>query len=167
MTHACRTARLEDLGEIVAIYNSTIASRMVTADVEPISVESRHAWFAQHAPERRPLWVVELSRRIAGWLSLSDFYGRPAYHRTAEVSVYVREEERRSGVGVFLLSHALERAPSLEIDNLIGFIYANNVPSLRLFERLGFVRWGELPRVCVLDGVERDVVVVGLRVGRG
>ena len=42
--------------------------------------------------------------------------------------------------------------------------FQNNEPSLRLFEKLGFQRWGFLPRVAVLDGVERDLIIVGLRV---
>jgi len=29
---------------------------------------------------------------------------------------------------------------------------------------LAFARWGELPRVAALDGVERDLVIVGRRV---
>ena len=33
---------------------------------------------------------------------------------------------------------------------------------LRLFEELGFERWGFLPRIAQLDGVERDLVIVGL-----
>jgi len=32
---------------------------------------------------------------------------------------------------------------------------------LRLFQRLGFEQWGFLPRVAQLDGVERDLVVMG------
>jgi phosphinothricin acetyltransferase len=36
-----RLARREDLPVIVDIYNSTIASREVTADTEPVSVQSR------------------------------------------------------------------------------------------------------------------------------
>ena len=36
-----RLARREDLPVIVDIYNSTIASRDVTADMEPITVQSR------------------------------------------------------------------------------------------------------------------------------
>lgn len=36
-------ARPEDLPEIVAIYNSTINSRQVTADLQPVSVASRQA----------------------------------------------------------------------------------------------------------------------------
>lgn len=162
LTH--RDARREDLAPIVEIYNATIPSRMVTADTEPVSVESRVPWFEEHAPGVRPLWVVEVDGRIAGWLSFSSFYGRPAYRRTAELSVYVRDAFRRRGVGAYLLAQALAGSPALGLDTLLGFIFGHNQPSLALFARLGFARWGELPRVAVLDGVERDLVIVGRRV---
>src|SRR5664279_3732202 len=86
-----RIATRKDLPQIVEIYNSTIPSRMVTADTEPVSVESRVAWLEEHTPERRPLWVVEDAGRIVAWLSFSSFYGRPAYAKTAELSVYVHQ----------------------------------------------------------------------------
>jgi len=43
MPESCsyRTAIRSDLPQIVEIYNSTIPSRIVTADTEPVSVESR------------------------------------------------------------------------------------------------------------------------------
>ena len=57
----------------------------------------------------------------------------------------------------------MAEAPSLHIDTLLGFIFGHNAPSLALFERHGFARWGVLPRVAVLDGLERDLVIVGRR----
>jgi phosphinothricin acetyltransferase len=160
-----RDARQEDLAGIVAIYNSTVASRMVTADTEPVETASRQAWFDAHGPDRRPLWVAEDDQgRMAGWLSFSDFYGRPAYGRTVEVSIYLDAQQRGRGLGRFLLERAIAHAPELGIDTLLGFIFGHNEPSLRLFAALGFARWGELPRVAVLDGVERDLIIVGRRV---
>ncbi|MBV8628542.1 MAG: N-acetyltransferase, partial [Paraburkholderia sp.] len=55
MSHPYRDATLDDLPAIVAIYNSTVASRQVTADLEPVSVESRLPWFHAHGPAARPL----------------------------------------------------------------------------------------------------------------
>jgi L-amino acid N-acyltransferase YncA len=159
-----RIASRSDLPAIVEIYNSTIASRMVTADLEPVSVESRQRWFDAHASGSRPLWVVDEAGSVAAWLSFSSFHERPAYARTVEVSVYVREGFRRHGLGAYLLGEAIEHAPQLQVDNLIGLIFAHNAPSLALFERFAFARWGELPKVAVLDGIERDVVIVGRRV---
>ena len=159
-----RLATPADLPGIVEIYNSTVPSRMVTADTEPVSVASRQAWFDAHQPERRPLWVCEDAEgRMAGWLSYSDFYGRPAYGATAELSIYLHADRRGQGLGRYLLEQAIAHAPQVGVTTLLGFIFGHNTPSLALFERHGFARWGDLPRVAVLDGIERDLVIVGRR----
>ncbi len=52
MNFTTRDAVETDLARIVEIYNSTIPSRMVTADTEPVSVESRLEWFYKHNPNK-------------------------------------------------------------------------------------------------------------------
>jgi len=157
-----RLARQADLPRIVDIYNATIASRLVTADLEPVSVAQRLLWFEAHIPGKRPLWVLERDSVVAAWLSYSSFYGRPAYDKTAELSVYVDEAHRRAGLGSYLVHQAIVHAPALGVDRLLGFIFGHNTPSLALFERFGFERWAMLPGVARLDGVERDLVILGL-----
>ena len=46
---------------------------------------------------------------------------------------------------------------------MLAFVFAHNAPSVALFERAGFVRWGLLPQVAELDGVERDLAILGRR----
>jgi phosphinothricin acetyltransferase len=159
-----RDATETDLPGIVEIYNAAIPERLATADTEPVSVPSRQAWFAEHTPEHRPLWVASVEESIAGWLSFQSFYGRPAYNSTAEISVYVPPAHHREGIGRALVAQAIDAAPRLGLKTLLGFIFAHNEPSLRLFSGFGFQRWALLPRVAVLDGIERDLVIVGLRV---
>lgn len=159
-----RIATREDLARIVEIYNSTIASRMVTADLEPVTVASRVKWFEEHSPHSRPLWVAQRDDEIAGWLSFSSFYGRAAYDKTVELSVYVDECLRGQGVGAYLLGAAIAHAPSIGVDTLLGFIFAHNIPSIRLFEKFGFARWAHMPGVARLEDVERDLLIVGRKV---
>jgi L-amino acid N-acyltransferase YncA len=161
-----RIATPDDLPTIVAIYNSTIASREVTADTEPVSVESRLPWFHEHTPERRPLWIIEEEGRdgIVGWISYSNFYGRPAYSGTAEVSIYIDEAWRGKGVGKYALTEAIEFAPQIKVHTLLGFIFGHNQPSLGLFRKFGFETWANFPRVANLDGIERDLIILGKRV---
>ena len=159
-----RDAVAADLPAIVAIYNDTIPGRMATADTEPVSPKSRLPWFREHNPRTRPLWVMEVDLIIAGWFSFQSFYGRPAYHKTAEVSVYVSLSHRRRGIARRLLSETISRSPSMGITRLVGYIFAHNEPSLQLFDSFGFQRWGYLPSIAELDGIERDLVIVGLHI---
>ncbi|PRC91313.1 GNAT family N-acetyltransferase [Solimicrobium silvestre] len=163
-----RIAVQQDLADIVAIYNSTVASRQVTADVEEVSVASRQAWFDEHSPEKRPLWVLELDhgqgKQILGWLSFSNFYGRAAYAGTAELSIYLHPDARGKGWGTYCLKLAEAHAPLVGVHTLLGFIFGHNTPSLRLFEKFGFQKWAELPKVANLDGIERDLIILGKRV---
>ena len=176
MDYRFRDATLADLPAIVDIYNSTIASREVTADLNPVPIESRQAWFDAHNAERRPLWVAEAvpeagaqtaapapAGGILGWLSLSDFYGRPAYDATVEVSIYLHAAARGHGLGRIFLERAIDVAPRLGVKTMLGFIFGHNEASRRLFRKHGFDDWGFLPRVASLDDVERDLVIVGRR----
>lgn len=158
-----RDARPADLARIVEIYNASIPGRLATADTAPVSVESRRAWLAEHEASRRPLWVLEQGGEIVAWISLRSFYGRPAYAKTAEVSLYIAPEQQGLGLGTLLLRRMIERCPSLGVENLVGFVFAHNEPSMAMNRRLGFEVWGRLPGIAELDGIERDLLIVGLK----
>ncbi|MFJ7747355.1 GNAT family N-acetyltransferase [Peribacillus sp. NPDC097295] len=158
-----REAVIEDLPKIVEIYNSTIASRMVTADTEPITVESRLKWFDEHT-HKRPLYMITYDGKTAGWMSFQSFYGRPAYDSTAEISIYLDDDFRGKGIGQTSIQKAMEVSPKVGVKTLLGFIFAHNEPSIKLFSKFGFEKWAHLPKVAELDGLERDLVILGKRV---
>jgi predicted O-methyltransferase YrrM len=105
--------------------------------------------------------VAESEGHIAGWLSLKRFLPRCAYRGTVEVSVYVDENFRRRGVARKLLEEAIRCGPSFGASAMVGLIFGHNEPSLALFEQLGFRRWGLLPAVAEVEGIERDLVIMG------
>ncbi|WP_462409968.1 N-acetyltransferase family protein [Neobacillus sp. Marseille-QA0830] len=159
-----RDAELNDLPAIVEIYNTTIPGGMVTADLEPVSVETRLPWFNEHSAGYRPLWVVEDGETICAWISFQSFYGRPAYNHTAEISIYIHEQYRGKKLGRFLMEKAISESPELNIKTILGFIFAHNEPSMRLFAGFGFEKWAHLPKVAELDGIERDLIIMGKRI---
>jgi len=161
-----RDATPGDLPRIVAIYNASIPGRLATADTVPVTVAEREAWFRDFDPLRRPLWVdCDVGDRPMAWLSLRSFYGRPAYRASVEIGVYTAPEALRQGRASALLAHAIGRMKYFEIKTLLAFVFAHNEPSLALFGRAGFKRWGLLPRVAELDAVERDLAILGFRRG--
>ena len=159
-----RIANRSDLDRIVEIYNTTISSRMVTADLEPVSIESRENWFYEHNPNKRPLWVIEKNQEIIGWVSFQSFYGRPAYDATVEVSIYLDPNTRGQGIGKKAMEFAILNAPQFGIKTLLGFIFSHNEPSLKLFEKFGFEEWANLPNIAKLDNDERGLKILGKRI---
>lgn len=158
-------ASRDDLERIVAIYNTTIASRSVTADLEPVALEDRIAWFEEHSPEHRPIWLMKEGGTIVAWLSFSKFNSRAAYDSTAEMSIYIDPEYRSKGIGSLFLHKAIEECPRLGIRSIVALVFGHNEASLALLRKFGFEQWGLLPGVATLDGVDRDVVYMGLKVG--
>lgn len=155
-------ATLQELPEIVAIYNSTIASRMVTADTEPVTVASKEKWFHDHNPVDRPLWLIRNEElELIGWVSFQSFYGRPAYQKTAEISIYLASEQRGKGYGKMVLRDCLAKAPTLQIFTVLAYIFGHNTPSLNLFHGFGFGEWANLKDIAELDGVKRSLIILG------
>lgn len=159
-----RDAIEADLPTIVEIYNHAVGTKIITADVEPVTIESRLAWFHSHSSDRYPLWVLERENKIAGWLGFRMFYGREAYQSTAEISLYVDPRFHRQGVGQSLLNSAIEQSPKLGIYTLIGIAFAENLPSVELLKKFGFEQWGYLPAVARSWDIDRDVIILGRKV---
>jgi phosphinothricin acetyltransferase len=158
-------ASLEDLPEIVSIYNSTVASRMVTADTEPVTLADKLAWFHAHNEVTRPLWMVKDDHnKTIGWVSYNNFYGRPAYDGSSEISIYLATAERGKGYGKLILRYCINMAPSLKIHTLLGFIFSHNTPSIRLFMNEGFEEWGLLKNIAVMDDKAYSLSILGLKI---
>ena len=157
----CRNAVTADLPLIVEIYNSTIGSRMVTADIEPVTVDDRLDWFNAHHAATRPLWIVEENNTVLGWVSFNNFYGRPAYNGTAEISIYLHPAYRQKGFGKKILQHCIKESPALKIHTLLGFIFAHNQPSIELFLQAGFSVWGNLTDIAIMDGNPYSLLIFG------
>jgi phosphinothricin acetyltransferase len=157
-------AAAQDLPKIVEIYNSTVATRVSTADTEPVSVESKRAWFEGHVPGKRPILVERVDGEVAAWVSFESFYGRPAYNHTAEISIYIAPAFRRQGLGRKLLKEALDMTPELGVKTVLGYIFSHNEGSIRLFRSFGFEEWGRLPDIATMDGKEFSLSILGKRV---
>jgi L-amino acid N-acyltransferase YncA len=160
-----RTACLDDLPGIVAIYNQAVPTHRSTANTKLVTVEERKAWFNEHDPVKRPVFVAELGGQLAGWCSLSTYRpGRAALRFTAEISYYIDNAFTRKGIGSALIRHALEACPMLGIKNIIAVVIDQNEGSRQILEKLDFQQWGYLPRVLDFDGSEYGEFYYGKRV---
>jgi L-amino acid N-acyltransferase YncA len=160
-----RLAELADLPSIVEIYNQAVPTKTSTANTTPYTAEGRRAWFMEHVPEKRPIFVAVIKDKVVGWCSLSWYRpGRVALRFTAEISYYVDTPHQGQGVGSALMQHILRACPSLGIKNIVAVVIDRNAGSIKLLEKMGFQRWGYLPRVLDFDGQECGEYYYGIRI---
>jgi L-amino acid N-acyltransferase YncA len=162
-----RDATLTDLPAIVDIYNQSIPGGRATADTQPITVADRLPWFAQFDTEKRPLWVAEQHGQIVGCVYLASFYGgRPAYDKTAEISLYISTAAQGTGLGTLLMQEMIDACPRLGVTTLIGMYFDHNEATRRLNARFGFEAAGHLPEIAEVRGQSRGLKLAILRVGK-
>lgn len=146
-----RDLRPEDWPTVRAIYEEGIDSG-ATFETEAPSWE---AWGAAH-PDLR--LVAERDGAVVGWAALSPYSSRYCYRGVGDVSVYIGQAARGSGVGRLLLEALVDRSEQAGYWTLNAGVFPENEASLRLHEACGFRVIGVRERLAEKDGVWRDAV---------
>lgn len=124
-----------DYKEVAEIYGQGIESGSATFQTY---IPNYEEWDGSHHPFCRYVAVTGSDDRIIGWTALAAGITRAAYKGVAELSIYVRQEYRRHGIGYALIEEAKNNAPDYGIWTLESRICRQNTGSIRLHEKCGF-----------------------------
>jgi L-amino acid N-acyltransferase YncA len=152
-----RKAVLDDVPDILEIYNDAVLHTTATFDLEEKTLEDRIQWFHKYN-DTYPLIVAELDGKVAGYCSLSPFREKEAYKQTVEISVYVHKDVRGKGIARQLIEHILELSKKAGHHVIIAGITAGNDISVRLHESFGFTLAGTFREVGFKFGEWQDVL---------
>ena len=152
-----RELRADDWPVVLAIYEDGIRSGDATFETESPSWE---AWDAAHSAVRL---VAVRGGEVVGWAALSPASSRRCYRGVGEVSVYVAQEARGSGVGRLLLEQLVSTSEKLGFWTLTAGVFPENEASLRVHRACGFRDVGFRERLGESGGVWRDVVLLERR----
>ncbi len=141
-----RLANRTDLPAINAIYNYFVLNSTCTYQAEPSTDAERAAWFDPRG-EKHPVTVAVFDGEVIGWAALSKFHQRAAYSQTVENSVYVRHDFHGRGLGRALLADSIDRAKKLGHHTIIALISADQIPSVELHRKAGFLEVARLREV--------------------
>jgi len=143
-----RNSREEDMPRIHAIYGFHVLHGLASFEEEPPSVDELNRRRADVLGSGLPYLVAEMGGGVLGYSYAAPYRSRPAYRFTVENSVYVDHNLRRRGVGCLLLSALITRCIERECRQMIAVIGdSENVASIALHERLGFINVGTLREV--------------------
>ena len=101
----------------------------------------------------RRLWVArDPGGRIIGHADLRSHSARSAEHRCL-LGMGVDRDHRKNGLGNRLICQAEDWVKASELLEWIDLqVLSSNTPALRLYERAGFVRTGDVPDMFRIDG---------------
>jgi phosphinothricin acetyltransferase len=146
MSPEIRAATSADAAAIAAIYNWYVEHTVITFEVDPVpaaemaqrieAVLAAHEWL-----------VLERGGELLGYAYAGRFHARAAYRYTTESTIYLRDGLGGQGLGTTLYSELVRRILARGYRSLIGGIALPNEASVRLHEKLGFLKVGHLTRV--------------------
>ena len=112
-----RTASVEDAEELLAIYKPYVEKTAISFEYDVPEVSEFRRRIA-HTLEKYPYLVAERDGELLGYAYMGPFVGRAAYDWAAEVSIYVKEDKRKLGVGKCLYQALEAVAKAQNILNL-------------------------------------------------
>ena len=139
-----REATIEDVPEMLDIFNGNILHSTAIYMYEPQTLEQRQAWFTGKQERKEPVFVYVEQGHVVGYATYGAFRPFPANLYTVEHSVYVHEHHYRKGIGEKLMRKLIEHATNSGVKTMVGSIDATNDASIRAHEKLGFTYSGTI-----------------------
>lgn len=141
-----RVARPEDAETIQSIYAPIVLNTAISFEAAVPSVAEIRERIAITL-QTYPYLVAVQEGQVVGYAYASQHRARAAYRWAVDVTVYVAEGQRRSGVGRQLYDVLLPALKRLGYRSAYAGIALPNEGSVGLHERLGFQHIGTFPQV--------------------
>jgi L-amino acid N-acyltransferase YncA len=162
-----RPSREDDVAAIAAIYGYHVLHGLASFEEVPPAIEEIARRRREIVGRGLPYLVAERAR-VVGYCYASPFRTRSAYRFTLEDSIYIDAAEVGRGIGRALLEPLLLASAELGYRQMVAVIGGSDtVPSIRLHERLGFVRTGILSGIGFKFGRWVDTVLMQRALGPG
>ncbi len=155
--NACRLARSADAEAIRDIYAPIVRDTVISFEYEVPSV-AEIASRVEQVLQSRPWLVYEEAGEVLGYAYATTFRSRAAYDWGPEVSIYVRSDVQKRGLGQRLYATLFGVLRAQNYCRVVAGATVPNESSERLHSRMGFQLIGRYPAAGYKFGGWHDVV---------
>lgn len=132
-----RDVTINDVKQIVDIYNYYVLNSIVTLDLIPFS-EQDFEEKIKIISSQFPFIVYEENNVLLGYAYSNTFRMKPAYNKTVELTIYLKHDELGKQIGKKMYSELLDRLKKQNYHVVIGGLTLPNDASIKLHENFGF-----------------------------
>lgn len=148
--------QIDDLNDILEIYNYYIERTTVTFDYERINLdELNKRLFLLH--DRYKTYLVYINNELIGFCFLSQFRKKEAYNKTAEIGLYLKQQFTGKGFGKKIIIY-LENNAKGKFDMLVASVSGDNDQSKKLYKKLGYKQCAHYKDIAVKFGRKVDII---------
>lgn len=139
-----RVAKPEDAEELLSVYAPYVTKTAITFEYEVPGLEEFRERI-RRTLQRYPYLVAQKDGELLGYAYTGAFVGRAAYDWSAEVSIYLKEDRRKMGIGRRLYQELERISKAQNITNLnacIGYPEREDkhltMNSIQFHEHMGY-----------------------------
>ncbi|MFC5480538.1 arsinothricin resistance N-acetyltransferase ArsN1 family B [Massilia suwonensis] len=156
-TRTIRSASPADAEAVCAIYNHYVDNTTISFEEAPVAPGEMAERIADVASLNLPWLVMCEDDKLIGYAYATKWRARAAYRFAVESSVYIDCDYAGKGAGTALYEALLMELRRRELHLVIGGIAQPNEASVRLHERLGFIKVAHFSEVGLKFGRWIDV----------
>lgn len=167
-----RKATVEDSEQLLSIYAPYVKNTAITFEYDVPSVEEFQRRIAKTL-KKYPYIVAEKNYEIIGYAYMGSFVGRAAYDWSAEVSIYLRQNSQKMGIGGMLYKVLEDISKAQNILNLNACIAYSEIEdehlsknSVQFHEHLGYEMVGKFHKCGYKFGSWYDMVWMEKMLGK-
>jgi len=146
-----------DLPFLCDIYNYYIVNSTATFHTLPLNhSEMRKILFFKNRIFKS--FLISINNNPAGYVVLAPHKTRQAYDQTGEISIYLDKNYLKFGIGSKAILFIEDYARKKRFHTLIATICGENIASIRLFEKNGYVKCAHYKEVGFKNEKYLDIV---------
>ena len=157
-----RTPRLEDLDNLMELINSLVDEKAEIARTEKVTREEEAEWLPKMLSnlEKNELFflVAEVGGKVVASSDIHILRGDEKH--VGVLGIVVKSGFRDSGIGKEMMKTLEEQSVALGLKVLTLQVLATNKRAIHVYENVGFVQTGRVPKKHFREGQYIDEVIM-------
>ena len=157
-----RTPKWEDLDDFLALINSLVDEKAEIARTEKVSREEEIDWLSKVLSRLEKDETFYLVAEVGGKVvAVSEISKRSGYEKhVGVIGIAIRKEFRDLGIGTEMIKTLVKQAQEIGLKVLTLTAFATNKRAIRVYEKVGFVQTGRVPKKHFKEGKYIDEIIM-------